>query len=77
VEIVSIAIAEFTQAKFLGLQDPQSGPSHPTSDQLDIESWETRARLGMGSLLAAGCHGVMLLAGRDKKTQIRARELGH
>ena len=31
----------------------------------------------MGSLLAAGCHGVMLLAGRDKKTQIRARELGH
>ena len=49
----------------------------PSSDQLDIESWETRARLGTGSLLAAGCHGVMLLAGRDEETQTRARELGH
>jgi len=76
VEIVSIAIAEFTQAEFLGLQDPQ-GRVIPSSDQLDIESWETRARLGTGSLLAAGCHGVMLLAGRDEETQTRARELGH
>lgn len=49
----------------------------PSSDQLDIESWETRARLGTGSLLAAGCHGVMLLAGRDEEIQTRARELGH
>ena len=49
----------------------------PSSDQLNIESWETRARLGTGSLLAAGCHGVMLLAGRDEETQTRARELGH
>jgi len=76
VEIVSIAIAEFTQAEFLGLQDPQ-GRVIPSSDQLSIESWETRARLGTGSLLAAGCHGVMLLAGKDEETQTRARELGH
>ena len=95
VENVSIAIAEFTQAEFLGLQDPQvlhyevscvliflsfcsfQGRVIPSSDQLNIESWETRARLGTGSLLAAGCHGVMLLAGRDEETQTRARELGH
>ena len=30
-----------------------------------------------GSLLAARCHGVMLLAGRDEETQTRAIELGH
>lgn len=49
----------------------------PSSDQLSIESWETRARLGTGSLLAAGCHGVMMLAGKDEETQTKARELGH
>ena len=49
----------------------------PSPDQLDLGSWETRARLGTGSLLAAGCHGEMLLAGRDEETQTAARELGH
>ena len=49
----------------------------PSPDQLDLGSWETRARLGTGSLLAAGCHGEMLLAGRDEDTQTAARELGH
>jgi len=76
VEIVSVAIAEFTQAEFLGQQDPQ-GRIIPSPDQLDLGSWETRARLGTGSLLAAGCHGEMLLAGRDEETQTAARELGH
>lgn len=76
VEMVSIAIAEFTQAEFLGQQDPQ-GRAVPTKDGLGLDTWETRARLGSGSLLAAGCHGEMLLAGHDEATQQTARDLGH
>ena len=53
VEMVSIAIAEFTQAEFLGQQDLQ-GRAVPTKDGLGLDTWETRARLGSGSLLAAG-----------------------
>ena len=56
-EIVSIAIAEFTQAEFLGQQDPQ-GRIIPSADSLNLDTWLTRARLGTGSLLAAGCQGV-------------------
>ena len=48
-----------------------------STDQLDIDSWVTKARLGSGSLLAAGCHGVMLLAGHDEEKQTIARDLGH
>lgn len=76
VEIVSIAIAEFTQAEFLGQQDPQ-GRVIPAADSLSLDSWVTRSRLGTGSLLAAGCQGVLLLAGHDEETQSRARDLGH
>jgi len=76
VEIVSIAIAEFTQAEFLGQRDPQ-GRVVPSRDQLGIDSWATKARLGSGSLLAAGCHGVMLLAGHEEEKQNIARDLGH
>jgi len=76
VEIVSIAIAEFTQAEFLGQQDPQ-GRIIPSADSLNLDTWLKRARLGTGSLLAAGCQGVMLLAGHDEETQSRARDLGH
>ena len=48
----------------------------PSSDQLSVESWVTRARLGSGSLLGAGCQGEMLLAGHDQHTQNLAHDLG-
>ena len=76
VEIVSVAIAEFTQSEFLGQQDPQ-GRVVPSADQLDVDSWVTRARLGSGSLLAAGCQGEMLLAGQEEQLQRIAKDLGH
>lgn len=76
VEIVSVAIAEFTQSEFLGQQDPQ-GRVVPTADQLSVDGWVTRARLGSGSLLAAGCQGEMLLAGKEEQLQRVARDLGH
>jgi len=75
VEIISIAIAEFTQSEFIGQQDPQ-GRVVPTEDQLDLESWLTRARLSVGSLLGAGCQGTMLAAGLGEEMQQAARDLG-
>lgn len=74
VEIVSIAIAEFTQAEFLGLQDPQ-GRLVPTAASLSAEWWRTRATLGSGGLLASGCQGAMLLAGAEELEE-PARQLG-
>jgi len=75
VEIISIAIAEFTQAEFIGKQDPQ-GRVVPTEDQLDLDSWLARAKLSTGSLLGAGCQGTMLAAGHDEHLQDAARQLG-
>ena len=46
VEIVSIAIAEFTQAKFLGLQDPQSGKTYRLQSTALWEHRGTRPTLG-------------------------------
>ena len=45
----------------------------PTNDNLSVDSWVTRARLGSGSLLSAGCHGVMLLAKHEEEKQKLAR----
>ena len=69
VEIVSVAIAEFTQSEFLGEQDPQ-GRVVPSVNCLDRESWEQRARLAAGGLLAAGCRGAVLLAGHGPDNQV-------
>ena len=55
----------------------EHGRCYSRSRNIETGSWETTAWLGTGSLLAARCHGVMLLAGRDEETQTRARELGH
>merc|ERR1719239_1753304 len=75
VEIVSIAIAEFTQAEFLGQQDPQ-GRVVPTEESLTQEWWKIRARLGSGGLLGAGCQGAMLLAGLEGEKVDDAKKLG-
>lgn len=80
VEIVAIAIAEFTQAEFLGVQDPQ-GRVVPTEEELSLGAWEQRANFAAASLLGAGCEGALLLAqearGQDMEAQVAtARELG-
>jgi len=76
VEIVAVAIGEFTQSEFVGLRDAQGMPI-PTEDQLSMEAWEARNGLAVGSLLGAGCQGAMLLAGMEEDRQKVARELGH
>ena len=76
VEIVAIAIGEFTQSEFVGLRDAQGQPI-PTEDQLSQEAWEARNGLAVGSLLGAGCQGAMLLAAEEEDKQVVAKELGH
>ena len=75
VEMVSVAISEFSQSEFLDQQDPQ-GRVVPTEATLDIQNWLVRARLGSGSLLAAGCQGAVMLGGHGDQLQSVAAQLG-
>ena len=75
VEIVSQAISDFSQSEFLGCQDPQ-GRVIPSEESLEVDNWLVRARLGSSSLLAAGCHGAVMLGGHGEQVQAAARELG-
>ena len=75
VEMVSVAISEFSQSEFLDQQDPQ-GRVVPTEATLDIQNWLVRARLGSGSLLAAGCQGAVILGGHGDQLQSVAAQLG-
>jgi len=75
VEIVSQAISDFSQSEFLGCQDPQ-GRVIPSEESLEVDNWLVRARLGSSSLLAAGCHGAVMLGGHGEQVQAVARELG-
>eukprot|EP00088_Acartia_fossae_P006009 TRINITY_DN12738_c0_g1_i4.p1 TRINITY_DN12738_c0_g1~~TRINITY_DN12738_c0_g1_i4.p1 ORF type:complete len:403 (-),score=77.63 TRINITY_DN12738_c0_g1_i4:207-1388(-) len=75
VELISQAIIEFTQAEFLGKQDPQ-GKVVPTTEDLDQTNWETRWKLSSGSLLGAGCESAMLLANQSENLQKAAKNLG-
>jgi len=75
VELVSQAIIEFTQAEFLGKQDPQ-GKVVPTLDTVDQTCWEERWKLGSGGLLGAGCESAMLLAKQPENLQVAAKNLG-
>jgi len=74
VEIVAIAIGEFTQSEFIGRRDSQGQPI-PTKDQLTEDAWLARTKLAVGGLLASGCQGAMLLAAREDKEEV-ARQLG-
>lgn len=75
VEIVSVAISEFTQSEFIGSQDPQ-GRVIPTEETLQLDNWLVRARLGSGSLLSAGCQGAVMLGGHGEQLQDTAGQLG-
>jgi len=75
VELVSVAIIEFTQAEFLGKMDPQ-GRMIPTSEVLNQESWEEKWKLSSGGLLGAGCESAMLAAQQTESFQKAAKSLG-
>ena len=56
VEMVAIAIGEFTQSEFHGKRDVQ-GRLIPDQDSIDCKSWIDRNKMASGSLLASGFKG--------------------
>jgi len=61
VEMVSIAISEFTQSEFHGKRDVQ-GRLIPDQDSIDCKWWINRNKMANGSLLASGFKGIGMLA---------------
>ena len=60
VEMISIAIGEFTQSEFHGKRDVQ-GRLIPDEDSISINAWTSRNKLASGSLLASGFKGIGML----------------
>ena len=69
VELISMAIADFTQSEFLGQRDIQ-GRLVPSDKHITLESWVHRNTLGYGNLMANGCKSAVMLAGLDKEVRI-------
>ena len=67
VEMVTMAIADFTQSEFVGARDVQ-GRMIPAEDKyLSAESWRYRMGLAYGNTMAAGCRSAAMLADLDDK----------
>ncbi|TRY63137.1 hypothetical protein TCAL_12303 [Tigriopus californicus] len=75
-EMISVAIADFTQSEFLGRRDIQ-GRFIPDPSHITQESWVIRNTLAYGNLMSQGCKSVMLLADMDPQSQELACRLGH
>ena len=56
VEMVAIAIGEFTQSEFHGERDVQ-GRLIPDKESIQCKSWLNRNKMATGSLLASGFKG--------------------
>merc|ERR1711976_615164 len=76
VEMISIAIAEFTQSEFIGQRDIQ-GRVIPTKETLSLDSWIHRNALGYGSLLANGCQSALMLGEMSDEAQQSAYRFGY
>uniref|UniRef100_A0A2P2I9V7 Decaprenyl-diphosphate synthase subunit 2-like n=1 Tax=Hirondellea gigas TaxID=1518452 RepID=A0A2P2I9V7_9CRUS len=61
VELVSSAIADFTEAEFLGLRDEFGRPV--LSQDFTLDNWREKTFLSVGSLLAKASKSALLLAG--------------
>jgi geranylgeranyl pyrophosphate synthase len=60
VELVSIAISDFTQSAFMGRRDAQ-GRLIPTLEQTSQEKWIDRNTLAHANLMARGCRSAVML----------------
>ncbi|GFY71440.1 decaprenyl-diphosphate synthase subunit 2 [Trichonephila inaurata madagascariensis] len=74
VDHISKAIADFTQAEFLGEYDKQGNPL-PIKG-MNLKTWEEKNMLSAGSLLANSCKSTLELAGFDEQLQAKAFEFG-
>ena len=67
VEMVTMAIADFTQSEFVGARDVQGRMIPAEAKYLTAESWRYRMGLAYGNTMAAGCRSAALLADLDDK----------
>lgn len=65
VEIVTMAIADFTQSEFVGARDVQGRMIPAAEKYLTTESWRYRMGLAYGNTMAAGCKSAAMLADLD------------
>lgn len=75
VEMVAIAIGEFTQSEFYGARDIQSRLI-PDQDSIQVQAWVNRNKLANGSLLASGFKGVGMLADLSDQVTENAEKIG-
>lgn len=75
VEMVAIAISEFTQSEFYGKRDVQ-GRLIPDEDSIQVKDWINRNKMANGSLLASGFKGVGMLANLDDEVTERCERIG-
>ena len=67
VEMVTMAIADFTQSEFVGARDVQGRMIPAEAKYLTAESWRYRMGLAYGNTMAAGCRSAAMLADLDDK----------
>lgn len=60
VEMIAIAIGEFTQSEFIGTRDVQ-GRLIPCQETITLKSWLYRNKMASASLLASGFKGIAML----------------
>lgn len=75
-EKISISIAEFAQAEFLGRRDPQGKFWPDEVGHLTEKAWLQRNSLAHGSLMAKGCECVGILAEHPQPTIDRLYRIG-
>ena len=75
VEMVSMAIAEFTQSEFHGKHDVQ-GRLIPNTDTVTVDSWVERNTMASGSLLASGFKGIGMLANLSDEVNEKSARIG-
>jgi len=75
VEMVAIAIGEFTQSEFHGKRDVQ-GRLIPDQESIECKAWLNRNKMATGSLLASGFKGIGMLAQLPDEVTDRSERIG-
>ena len=75
VEMISIAIGEFTQSEFVGKRDVQ-GRFIPEENSITLKSWLQRNQMANGSLLASGFKGTAMLSQQSDEISEKCEKIG-
>lgn len=75
VEMMAIAIGEFTQSEFVGNRDVQ-GRLIPCAESITLKSWLYRNKMASASLLASGFKGMAMLPNLPDDVTEKAERVG-